>query len=166
MFSRRITLELLVGFLVVMPHGCARGPYTPLARKDGQEPHQLRHGITMLDKDVRDSLLFINRTAKRTPNGQVQVRIQMRNLYRDETLWSDIRFSFYDADKMAVDQTEWQRVAFPPHEVVMIKDTSLRNDVNTYNIQFRDLESRSGRRLTPPGRILEHGLWRDSIIPE
>ncbi|MFQ5590322.1 MAG: hypothetical protein ACE5HE_04070 [Phycisphaerae bacterium] len=165
--GRWMVLAILVGLLLETAVACRpRGPYSPVARRDERKPHQLRHNVTVLDKDVRDALLFVNHTAKRTPNGQVQVRVQMQNLYRDETLWSEVRFAFYDADKMGVDRTEWQRVAFPPHEVVMIEGNSLRADVETYNVQFRNLKSSLGRSLYPPGLILEHGWWGYSIIPE
>lgn len=167
MLNQRQSFRATVGLCLAVIGGCApRGPYSPIARQDGQLPHQMRQGVTMLDEDVRNALLFINRTAKRTPTGQVQVRVQMQNLYRDETLWSDVRYAFYDADQVIVDQTEWQKVAFPPHEVVMIQGNSLRNDVDTYNVQFRNLYSRSGKVLSPPDQILEHGLWRDSVLPE
>ena len=167
MSGHRLVYAMITG-LAAVAVGCAepRGPYSPMARADEQAPHQMREGVTMLDGEVRNSLLFINRTARRTPTGQAQVRVQMQNMYRDETLWADVRFVFYDEDKITIDETEWQTAAFPPHEVVAIKGTSLRNDVTTYNAQFKDLKSKSGRRLSPPEQILEHGLWRDSVLPE
>jgi hypothetical protein len=157
----------VVVFFAAVP-GCRtpRGPYSPITREDEKTPHQMSHGVTMLDKNVRDALLFINRTAKRLPSGQVQVRVQMQNLYRNETLWSDVRVVFYDEDEMGVDQTEWQKVSFPAREIVLIQGTSLRNDIKTYNVQFKNLRSRSGRRLSPPETVAEHGLWKDSVLPE
>ena len=161
-----ITFVLVVFLLAAVQCGPRRGPYSPIERDDGQKPHQLRYGVTMLDKDVRDALLFVNRTAKRLPNGQVRARVQMQNLHRGETLWSKVRFAFYDADNIIVDQTEWQSVAFPPHEVVALSGISLRSDVMRYNVQFKDLRSKSGQVMSPKGKILEHGLWRGSILPE
>ncbi len=161
-----ITSVLVVCLLATVQCGPLRGPYGPIARDDGQDPHQLRHGVTVLDKDVRDALLFVNRTAKRLPNGQVRARVQMQNLHRGETLWSKIRFAFYDADNVIIDQTEWQSVAFPSQEVVALSGISLRGDVMRYNVQFKDLRSKSGDIMTPAGKILEHGLWRESILPE
>jgi hypothetical protein len=161
-------LAHLLGLLAAALVGCAtpRGPYSPITPEDRDAPHQMSHGVTMLDKNVRDSLLFVNRVAKRLPSGQVQVRIQMQNLYRDETLWSDVRVVFYDEDNMTVDQTEWQKIPFPPREIVLIQGTSLRNDVQTYNVQFKNLRSRTGRRLCPPDTVAEHGRWKDSVLPK
>lgn len=153
---------------IAVAGGCAtpRGPYSPIARVDEQQPHQLRNGVTMLDQDVRNALLLVNHSAARLPSGQVQVRVQMQNLYRDETLWSDVRIAFYDADGMATDESAWQTTAFPPHQVVLVQGRSLRSDVQTFNVQFKDLRSKSGRPLGPPGQVFEHNLWRDGELPE
>lgn len=169
MFAKSGGFFIGVTMLLLIAGGCStpRGPYSPIEREDGKDPHQFSHGVTMLDKNVRSSLLFINRTAKKLPNGQIVARVQMQSIHPG-TLWSDVRFVFYDADKMAIDKTEWQETAFPSREVVMIKGISLRNDTETYNIQFKNLMSKSGqpKLIMPPERIAEHGLWRDSVLPE
>ena len=169
MVSKSIEFFIGLTMMLLIGGGCAtpRGPYSPMQREDEKAPHQFSHGVTMLDKNVRSSLLVINRTAKKLPNGQVIATVQMQSIHPG-TLWSDVRFVFYDADNMTIDKTEWQETAFPSREVVMIKGISLRNDVETYNIQFKNLKSESGQPqvITPPGNIVEHGRWRDSVLPE
>ena len=169
MFAKSAGFSIGVTMLLLIAGGCGtpRGPYSPMQREDGKEPHQFSHGVTMLDKNVRSSLLFINRTAKRLPNGQIVARVQMQSIHPG-TIWSDVRFVFYDADKMAIDKSEWQATAFPSREVVLIQGISLRQDTETYNIQFKNLRSKSGqpKLITPAGSVAEHGLWRDSVLPE
>jgi len=167
MIRRGMPLLVVTCFLVGST-GCRtpRGPYKPIARKDGQLPHQLRYGVSMLDENARNALLLVNRTAKKAPGGQIQVRMQMQNIFRDETLWSDVRFVFYDSDQMAIDQSEWQTLAFPPHEVVLVQGNSLRGEAKTWNAQFKDLRSKSGEQLSTPEKVWEDGLWRDSVLPE
>ncbi len=82
---------LLVSMLLACT-GCAqeRGPYGPLTEVDGGRPHQTEHGVTMLDKTVRDAIFLVSHRATRTPAGQIQARVTMRNVFREE-LWADSR---------------------------------------------------------------------------
>jgi len=66
----------------------------------------------------------------------------------------------------AIDRSEWQPIVFPPHNVVLISGNSLVDGVAHYNVQFRDLRSKSGEPLSPPGIVAEIGLWADSVVPE
>ena len=112
----------------------------------------------MLDGNVRNSLLLINQKAARSPMGQVQVRLTMQNaLAASEDLWAEVRFVYYDSDKMPVDTGQWQSVYFPPKELVLIEGNSLRSDVSTFNVQLRNLKSRTGKRLVYPDGVYEYG---------
>ncbi len=150
--------------------GCAverRGPYDPLAAEDTQQPHQLHSGVTMLDADVRNALLLVNHSAGKSPAGQIQARLTMQNaLTAGEDLWADVRFVFYNEWNQPVETSQWQTIQFPPQELVLVENNSIRNDVEKFNVQFKDLKSRSGKKLTYPGKIYEHGYWKDTVSPK
>ena len=153
-------------FLVVFP-GCGtpRGPYSPMVREDGLRPHQLGEGVTMLDENVRDTFLLIGHSARRAPQGQMQVRVTMQNVFPDDDVWADVRFVFFNAGDEPVEASEWRTVLFPPRNLTLVEGNSIRSDVEKFNAQFRNLKSRSGKRLTHPGKVYRHGLWRESALP-
>jgi len=176
---------LFTTFWLLSVVGCHdRGPYSPIVREDEQPAHQLRHDVTMISRDARNALMYQNSTAKRLPSGQVLVKAQMENLYHNLPLWSDVRVVFYREEesvdeelcevkvKMQADSTEWQTVAFPPREVVQVQGLSMRNDVTSYNVQFRNVKSKGGGCFFPPhrcwdfDRIMEKGWWREGLVPE
>jgi hypothetical protein len=149
--------------------GCAateRGPYSPVAREDGRQPHQLGHGVTMLDMNVRNSFLLINHSAKRSPGGQIQSRVTMQNIFKDNEVWADVRFIYFNADGEPVEQSEWRTYNFPPMELVLVENNSIRGDVQQFNAQFKNLRTRDGRELTYPDSIYEHGSWKDGVMPQ
>lgn len=143
-----------------------RGPYSPVSRMDGNRPHQLSYGVTMMDINVRNSFLLINHSVKKMPAGQIVAKITMQNVFPDEELWADVKFSFFNADGDLIDSTEWQTQHFPPRELVLIRGNSLQNNVVQFNAQFKNLTSKSGMELTLPGTVYEHGEWKDSILPQ
>ncbi len=162
--NKRLTALIMIGTLVLIS-GCQRSwdPSDPGMRGDGSTPHQLGHGVTMFDKNVRNTLVFINKSARRTERGHSQVRVQMQNV-RDLTLWADYRVVFYDADNMQIDATEWAPASFKPREVVLLQGVSLQNDATCYNVQFRNLRSKSGRPLSSKWEVKVHSFELDFIL--
>lgn len=157
---------MLAFLAIVSLWGCQHGaPYDPLTRAGGGQPHQVTHGVSMLDKNVRDAFLLQKCVAQRLPLGQLQVQITLQNRFDRDDLWAETQFVFCDDNQMPVEKSEWQTVHFPPLEVVLIKGTSLRTDARFFNVQFRRLKSQTGRRLHSAGCVFEDGVWIQSILP-
>ncbi|MEI6390304.1 MAG: hypothetical protein WCT12_04285 [Verrucomicrobiota bacterium] len=157
----------MVAFLAIVSlWGCQHGaPYDPLTRPDGRQPHQVTHGVSMLDKNVRDAFLLDKCVAQRLPLGQIQVQITLQNRFDRDDLWVETQFVFFDDNQLPVEKSEWQTVHFPPLDVVLIKGSSLRTDARSFNVQFRHLKSKTGRRLPSTGCVFEGGVWIKSILP-
>ena len=162
---KRFLLVLSTATLLAGCVSAERGPYSAITREDGQ-PHQLTHGVTMLDMNVRNSFLLVSHSAARAPGGQIQARVTMQNIFKDTDLWADVRFVFYNPNGEPVDVGAWQTVYFPPMDLVMVEGNSMRGDAQQFNAQFRNLRSRDGRELCYPDKIYEHGYWKDGVMPQ
>jgi len=165
MLKAGVISVMLAACLMSAGCGTERGPYSPIARADGIKPHQTNYGVTMMDIKVRNSFLLVNHSAKVAPAGQIQARILMQNIFKQDEVWADVRFAYYDADGMPVEYGEWRTYYFAPMDLVMIENNSIRGDVKSFNAQFRNIRTRDGRKLTYPGEIEEHGNWRDGVMP-
>jgi hypothetical protein len=163
---RTSLILLALGGVALLPGCQTRGPYDPIASADGHPPHQLTHGVSMLDKKVRDAFLLINQAANRLPQGQIEATVTLQNRFKTDELFAETQFVFYDAHQMPVETGEWKTVHFPPQQLVLIKGNSLRADVCTYNIQFRNLTSPRGRPLPSTGTIYEAGCWVEGTLPQ
>ncbi len=170
MIGRGWHVLLLAGAWTVTSGCVPRGPSSPLVRADEQKPHQMRYAVTMVDSDVRHGLLFVNHADGALPRGQAEARVQMQNRFPSKMLWADVRFVFYDADGIAVDESAWQPVVFPPHQVVLLRELSLRDDVKTFSTQLRGLRSADGMPVSNPvtglGSVAEKGITVQSALPE
>ena len=147
--------------------GCARerGPYSPITPDDPTPPHQTTHGVTMMDENVRSALLLRGTTATRTPMGQIQARITLQNAYRED-VWADARFVFFNAHDEPAEVGQWRTIHFPAQDLVLVEGNSIRPGLEKFNVQFRNLATESGRKLTYPGRVYEEGRWKQSVLPK
>jgi len=165
---KNLCMLFVAGIIAAVSAGCPteRGPYSPIARADGMKPHQMNNGVTMMDMDVRNSFLLVNHSAKRAPGGQIQARVVMQNIFKNDEIFADVRFVYYDADNMPVEYSEWRTYNFPPADLLMIENNSMRGDVEAFNAQFKNVRTRNGKTLTYPDQIEEHGDWIDGVMPQ
>lgn len=159
-----MTARLMWLSLAAMAAGCPRGPYTPIEQAGGGPAHQTRHGVTMMDQNVRNALLLRSNNATLTPGGQIQARITFQNAY-DEDLFVDVRFVFFNEADEPVDVGQWRTVHLAPQDLVMVEGNSIRSGLAKYNLQVRNLCTRSGKKLTSPGIVYENGLWVRAALP-
>ncbi|MBM4018135.1 MAG: hypothetical protein FJ288_07360 [Planctomycetes bacterium] len=158
--------RLAVVVVVILASGCARerGPYSPIEPADGVRPHQTTHGVTMMDEDVRNALLLRGHSATRTPAGQIQARVTVQNAFRED-LWADVRFVFFNGQDEPTEVGQWRTVHLSPQDLVLVEGNSIGPSLEKYNVQFRNLATASGRPLTYPGRVYEHGRWKQGVLP-
>jgi hypothetical protein len=161
------TVLALAALAAIINWGCQHGPpYDPIQPSSGRPPHQTTHGVSMLDKNVREAFLLVSQPeAKRLPLGQLQVVVTLQNRFPSDDLWAEAQFLFFDEGKAPVETSEWQNVHFGPLEVVPVNSTSLQAQVRSFNVQFRNLKSSTGRRLRSVGVVFEGGVWIPSILP-
>jgi predicted small lipoprotein YifL len=164
---KALTAALVVLWTCLAATGCAqeRGPYSPITPDDATAPHQTTHGVTMLDEDVRNALLLRGNTATRTPMGQIQARVTLQNAYRED-VWADARFVFFNPQDEPVEVGQWRTYHFGPQDLVLVEGNSIRAGLVKYNVQFRDLKTASGVKITYPGRVYEEGRWKQSVLPK
>ncbi len=146
----RIAVTILVA---VVLSSCQGGPSLPL--KTGGSPLQHENRTVVLDRDVRNTLLFVNSVQKRLPGGQVLVQSNFQSRMRQQDVWAEISFEFLDENNMLVDKTEWMTTLFPASQVTMVQGSSISPNVVKHVLLLKDLKTASGRLIGPSSWILE-----------
>jgi hypothetical protein len=103
------------------------GPYAPKSELGGSSA-QLSQRVLFLDETLRDAVLLVNSVQKRLPRGEILVQANFRSRLQKNDIWVDVKFEFYDADSMLVDETEWMKVHFPAMEVTMVQGSSIASN--------------------------------------
>ncbi len=163
--TKYILLILGLALFLESCNSVPRGPYNAVTRHDDMTPHQLTHGVTMLDLNVRNSFLLVNHTASRTPAGQIVAKVTLQNVFKKDDLWADVQFNFYDKDNQPIEKTAWRTVYFPPQELILVEGNSIRTNVEKFNILIKNLQTRNGKKLTYPGQVYEYGQWKEGVLP-
>jgi hypothetical protein len=153
---RRIP-SLLAAALVLALAACqaTEGPYVPLAKSPEQEPLQHSQRIVILDRNVRNALLFVNAVQKRLPGGQILVKANFQNRLPNDDLWAEVKFEFLDEDNMVVDESEWVNTLFPRAEVTMVAGSSISPKPVKHVMLMRNLRTNTGRVIGPVGTVFE-----------
>ncbi|WP_031388462.1 hypothetical protein [Desulfonatronum thiodismutans] len=152
---------IAVGFVLLA--GC-KGPYAPLAHKPGSEPMQHSQRIVILDRNVRNALLYVNSTQQRTPGGHIVVRANFQNRFPNDDIWADVRVDFLDENNMVVDQTEWITTHFPAWQVTMVQGSSINPRPVKHTMLLRNLRTRDGNIRGTFGTVFEMP-WFPAVVP-
>jgi len=142
-----------------------KGPYLPIEERPRSQPLQHTKRILILDKKVRDALLYINSVQKRLPEGQILVQANFQNRFPNGDIWAEIKLEFLDENNMLVDQTEWVNTYFPAWEVTMVRGNSISAKAQKHVILFKNLRSKTGKLPGTFGSILEIP-WFPSVLPK
>lgn len=143
---------LLVLFLLT---SCQQGgPSGPLST--GRTPLQHSIRTTVIDRDVRNTLLFVNSVNKRLPGGQILIQANFENRLRSQDVWADISFEFMDEDNMLIDRTEWVPTLFPASQITMIQGSSISSHAAKHVLLMRNLKTANGKIVGPARKIFEY----------
>ncbi|HDQ41417.1 MAG TPA: hypothetical protein ENN39_10370 [Desulfonatronum sp.] len=148
--------------LMVMT-GC-KGPYAPIAHKPGTEPMQHSQRIVILDRNVRNALLYVNSVQKRLPGGQILVQANFQNRFPNDDIWADVKVEFLDEHNMLLDQTEWMSIHFPAWQVTMVQGSSISPRPVKHTMLLRNLRTRDGNIQGTWGTVFEMP-WFQSVVP-
>lgn len=145
----------IVLVLMVTVGGCAKGPYAPLAHKPGTETMQHTQRVVILDRNVRDALIFVNSVQKRLPGGQILVQANFQNRSQNVDVWADVKVEFLDENNMLVDATEWVQTHFPALQVTMVQGSSISGRAAKHTMLLRNLRTRDGSIRGTSGSVFE-----------
>lgn len=158
-------LPFLFFVLLFLPAGTGcKGPYAPVTHKPGREPMQHSQRIVILDRNVRNALLYVNSVQKRLPGGQIMVQANFQNRFPNDDVWADVKVEFLDAHNMLVDQTEWMPTYFPAWEVTMVQGSSISPKPVKHVMLLRNLRNRDGNIQGTWGTVFEMP-WFQSVVP-
>lgn len=122
---QRIVWSLLwLCFLVWISACSSTGPYAPKTMM-GSSPMQQTQRILFLDGHLRDGLLFVNSVQKKLPNGEILVQANFKSSYPHNDIWVEVKFEFFDANSILIDETEWMKTYFPAMEVTTVQGSSI-----------------------------------------
>jgi hypothetical protein len=152
---QKMQMSLLVVALVVSLVGCApSGSVSGAARPENSNlPAQHSKRIVILDKNVADTLYYINSVQERLPRGELVIKAQFQNRFPDDDVWVDVKMEFMDQYNMVVDQTEWMRTLFPALEVTMVRGNSISTQAIKHVILMRNVHTASGKMPSSRGKI-------------
>ncbi len=148
-FVRTISLIIIAVFF----SSCHGGPNLPLS--SGRTPLQHKNRIVVLDRNVRNTLLFVNAVQKRLPGGQLLIQANFQSRMRVQDVWAEIAFEFMDKDNMVVDKTEWMTTLFPASQVTMVQGSSISPRAFKHVLLLRNLKTRDGRMIGPASWVIE-----------
>jgi len=151
---------VLLGFLP-----SCKGPFVPIEKGANAQPLQHTQRIVILDKQVRNALLYSNSVQKRLSGGQILVQANFQNRFSDGDIWAETKIEFLDENNMLVDQTEWVNTYFPAWEVTMIQGNSISANAVRHVILLKNLRTRTGRVPDSFGFIFEVP-WFPSVLPK
>ena len=158
-----IVLFALYGFLISC--GGSGGPYVPVTHTAGWQPLQHEQRIVILDRNVKDVLLYVNSVQKRLPRGHILVQANFQSRFAKEDVWAEVKIVFYDENNMVVDETEWMNTHFPAWEVTMVQGNSISHRAMKHVMLLKNLRNRSGKLPRTRGMIFEiHGP--PSVLPK
>lgn len=143
--------------------GC-KGPYAPIAHKPGTEATQHSQRIVILDRNVRNALLYVNSVQKRLPGGQILVQANFQNRFPQDDIWADVKVEFLDGNNMLVDSTEWIQTHFPAWQVTMVQGSSISSQPVKHTMLLRNLRTRDGNIRGTFGVVFEMP-WFPAVVP-
>lgn len=159
----RLKSIALIVFSLVCVAGC-KGPYAPVTHRPGVEPMQHSQRIVILDRNVRNALLYVNSVQKRLPGGQILVQANFQNRFPNDDVWADVKVEFLDEHNMLVDQTEWMPTYFPAWQVTMVQGSSISPSPVKHVMLLRNLRNRDGNIQGTWGTVFEMP-WFQSVVP-
>lgn len=113
------------------------GPYAPKSEVGGGSMQQSQR-VLFLDETLRDGLLLVNSAQKRLPRGEILVQANFKSRYQKNDIWVDVKFEFYDAQSMLIDETEWMKVHFPAMETTMVQGSSIASQAAKHVILLKN----------------------------
>ncbi len=134
--------------------GCHQGG-AALPLGTTKPPRQHTNRIIVLDRNVRNTLIYINSVNKRLPGGQLLIQVNFQNRLQRDDVWADVKFEFMDANNMMVDTTQWIPTLFPASQVTMIQGSSLGGGAFKHVVLLKNLQTRNGRIIGPATDIFE-----------
>ncbi|WP_146164739.1 hypothetical protein [Desulfonatronum sp. SC1] len=120
--------------------------------------------IVILDRNVRNALLYVNSVQKRLPGGQILVQANFQNRFPRDDIWADVKVEFLDEYNMLVDQTEWMPTHFPAWQVTMVQGSSISPKPIKHVMLLRNLRTRDGNIRGTFGTVFEMP-WFQSVVP-
>jgi hypothetical protein len=125
MIQRTAWCLLWLCFLVwIAACSSTTGPYAPKTRM-GDSPMQQSQRILFLDENLRDGLLLVNSVQKRLPHGEILVQANFKSRFPNNDIWVEVKFEFFDANSIIIDETEWMKTHFPAMEVTTVQGSSI-----------------------------------------
>lgn len=122
---RRTARILLWMWFPVWITACSSsGPYAPKTRM-GNSPMQQSQRILFIDENLRDGLLLVNSVQKKLPHGEILVQANFKSRYPNNDIWVEVKFEFFDANSILIDETEWMKTHFPAMEVTTVQGSSI-----------------------------------------
>ncbi len=152
MFHTTVRIAVAVMVAVALS-SCQKGnPNLPLSRNE--TPLQHTNRIVVLDRDVRNTLLFVNSIQKRLSGGHLLIQANFENRMMTQDVWADIGFEFMDGNNMVVDKTEWMTTLFPAGQVTMIQGSSIGPGAVKHVLLLKNLKTATGRMIGPASKIM------------
>ncbi len=144
--GQKSILLLVVAFSIV---SCGGGSYA-VVRVGGSTQR-----VLVLDRNVEDTLLFIQSLPRQLPGGEILVRAGFQNRFAGEDVWAEIKFVFLDENKAAIDETEWMKTRFPASQVTTVQGSSITTQAKSYLILIRNIYTLSGNKPIGYGKLYE-----------
>ena len=113
------------------------GPYAPKTSV-GNIPAQQSQRILFLDKNLRDGLLFVNSVQKKLDHGEILVQSNFQSRFPNNDIWVEVKFEFFDANSILIDETEWMKTHFPAMEVTTVQGSSITPNAVKHVILLRN----------------------------
>ncbi len=134
--------------IVVVLCSCGKEDTLYLPGAVTKAPLQQTHRLLLVDKNIRNALLYVNSVNNRLPGGQLLVRVNFQN-QRDDAVWADVMIEFQDADGIAIDQTAWIPTRFPAKLVTPVQGTSITPHATKHVVLLKNLRGEDGRGIGP-----------------
>lgn len=152
---RFLTCRLFNLCLLCLLMSChQQGPSTPLSIES--VPLQHSKNAVMVDRDVRNTLLYVNAVHKKLPEGHIAVQVNFQNRLYEQDVWADVCFEFLDENNMLVEKTEWIPHFFPAAQVTTIEGSSISQNAFKHVLLMKNLQSPSGKIVGSAIEIYEY----------
>ena len=160
-----IIVYIIAGAVLLVLFASCKGPYLPIERTHKGQPLQHSRRTVILDRNVRDALLYVNSVQKRLPGGQIFVQANFQNRFQGADIWADVKIEFLDENNMLVDETEWVNTYFPQWEVTMVQGNSISSQAVKHVMLMKNLKTPTGVLPRTFGTIFELP-WFPSVLPK
>lgn len=138
----KLKLSYVAAIVVVLGMGCTRmriaeGTHPPVRIDTGNTGIRY-NSVSLTDDSIQGKIGVEASNWSRTPTGNAQVWVQLRNR-TDYMLQVEARTQFFDASKAPLGvPSAWQRVMLSPNTSTTYRESSARPDTAYYYVEVRE----------------------------